>query len=73
MKIDKILACSLLWARGALPQSMPTDYDGALKTLGKQRDYKDSVLKINIPLNDLEVTIDGIATPTPLASEDGSR
>jgi hypothetical protein len=36
-----------------------------LKTLGKQGDFKDGVLKINIPRNDLKITIDGIATPTP--------
>jgi len=35
------------------------------KTLGKQGDFKDNVLKVNIPRNDLKVTIDGIATPTP--------
>jgi hypothetical protein len=44
---------------------MPADYDGVLKTLGKQGDFKDGVLKINIPRNDLKVTIDGAATPTP--------
>jgi hypothetical protein len=49
----------------AIAQSIPADYDGALKTLGKQGDFKDSVLKINIPRSDLKVTIDGIATPTP--------
>src|SRR5207249_11905039 len=31
----------------------------------KKGDYKSSVLKINIPRNDLKVTIDGAATPTP--------
>src|SRR5207249_5065506 len=31
----------------------------------KKGDYKSSVLKINIPRNDLKVTIDGVATPTP--------
>src|SRR5260370_2786665 len=36
-----------------------------MKTLGKQGDFKDQVLKINIPGNDLKVNIDGIATPTP--------
>lgn len=46
-------------------QQMPAEYDQAMKTLGKQGDFKDSVLKINIPRNDLQVTIDGIATPTP--------
>jgi hypothetical protein len=44
---------------------MPADYDAVLKTLGKQGDYKSNVLKANIPRNDLKVTIDGIATPTP--------
>src|SRR5579864_4760883 len=48
-----------------LAQNMPADYDSVLKTLGKQGDFKDSVLKINIPRSDLKVTIDGIATPTP--------
>src|SRR5258706_4452693 len=46
-------------------QDMPADYAGVLKTLGKQGDYKSNVLKVNIPRNDLKVTIDGIATPTP--------
>lgn len=45
-------------------QSMPADYDGVLKSLGRQGDYKDNVLKVNIPRNDVKVTIDGIATPT---------
>jgi Domain of Unknown Function (DUF1259) len=65
MKIGKLLACLLVGACGALAQSMPADYDGVLKALGKQGDFKDGVLKINIPRNDLKVTIDGIATPTP--------
>jgi hypothetical protein len=46
-------------------QQVPAEYDQAMKTLGKQGDFKDGVLKINIPRNDLKVTIDGIATPTP--------
>jgi hypothetical protein len=65
MTTYKLIACSLLWACGALAQSMPGDYDGVLKTLGKQGDLKDKVLKINIPRSDLKVTIEGIATPTP--------
>ena len=49
----------------AAGQAMPADYDAVLKALAKQGDFKDNVLKINIPRNDLKVTIDGIATPTP--------
>src|SRR5438067_8534248 len=52
-------------AAAAAAQSMPADYDAVLKTLGKQGDYKGGVLKVNVPRNDLKVTIDGITTPTP--------
>jgi len=36
-----------------------------MTTLDKKGDYKASVLKINIPRNDLKVVVDGIPTPTP--------
>src|SRR6266478_4841781 len=65
MKITRLTACSFLLACAVVAQNMPADYDGVLKTLGKQGDFKEGVLKINIPRNDLKVTIDGIATPTP--------
>ncbi len=55
----------LIFAAGAFAQNMPADYSGVLKTLGKQGDFKANVLKVNIPRNDLKVTVDGIATPTP--------
>jgi hypothetical protein len=44
---------------------VPQEYQQVLTTLGKQGDFKDGVLKLNIPRNDLKVIIDGIATPTP--------
>jgi hypothetical protein len=65
MKTERLIAGSLLWVCAALAQTVPADYDGVFKTLGKQGDFKDGVLKVNIPRNDLKVTIDGIATPTP--------
>ena len=46
-------------------QTMPADYAAVLTTLGRQGDFKDGVLKVNIPRNDLKVVVDGIATPTP--------
>ena len=49
----------------AQEKDMPAEYQGVLKALDKKGDYKDNVLKVNIPRNDLKVTIDGIATPTP--------
>jgi len=65
MKITRLIACALLLACAVVAQNMPADYDGVLKTLDKKGDFKDGVLKVNIPRNDLKVTIDGIATPTP--------
>src|SRR5207253_9819399 len=65
MKRGRSFGLLVLSACLASAQSMPADYDRVLKTLGKQGDYKANVLKINIPRNDLKVTIDGIATPTP--------
>src|SRR5437660_5368013 len=48
----------------ARAQEMPTEYAEVLKGLGKQGDFKASVLKINIPRKDLTVIVDGVATPT---------
>ena len=45
--------------------AMPADYQAVLTALGKQGDFKDNVLRVNIPRNDLKVSIDGVATPTP--------
>ncbi len=44
---------------------MPAEYAAVLKTLARQGDYKDGVLRVNIPRNDLNVSVDGVATPTP--------
>src|SRR5512138_1611333 len=66
IKFTLLLAASLLAiAHPLCAQDMPADYAGVLKTLNRQGDYKDNVLKVNIPRNDLKVSIDGIATPTP--------
>src|SRR5712675_818097 len=63
--MKRLITVGVLAAAVATAQSMPADYDAVLKTLGKQGDFKESVLKINIPRNDVKVTIDGISTPTP--------
>jgi hypothetical protein len=65
MKAIHALSSALLVAGLCMAQTMPADYDGVLKSLGKQGDFKDNTLKVNIPRNDLKVTIDGISTPTP--------
>ncbi len=58
--------CVLATCALAVPaQEMPKDYQDVLAELGKKGDYKDNVLKINIPRNDLTVSVDGVAMPTP--------
>ena len=49
----------------AQAQETPKDYQEVLKFLGRNGDYKDKVLKVNVPRNDLKVSIAGVATPTP--------
>jgi hypothetical protein len=49
-------------ARG---QDIPAEYQQVLTTLGKQGDFKANVLKVNIPRNDLNVTVANVKTPTP--------
>ncbi len=44
---------------------MPAEYKDVLTALGKQGDYKANVLKVNIPRNDLSVTVANVKTPTP--------
>ena len=62
--MKRVISILLLSTPALFAQSMPADYASALKTLGKQGDYQANVLKINIPRNDLKVSIDGIPTPT---------
>ena len=56
---------SLCFASGANPQDTPTEYQQVLTALGKQGDYKAGVLKVNIPRNDISVTVANVKTPTP--------
>lgn len=51
-------------AAPAVGQDIPAEYQDALKTLGRQGDYSANVLKVNIPRNDLSVTVAGMRTPT---------
>ena len=65
LTVQFALLLVLAGLRPGFAQDMPADYAAALKTLARQGDYKDNVLKVNIPRNDLKVSVDGIATPTP--------
>ncbi|MBI3671016.1 MAG: DUF1259 domain-containing protein [Acidobacteria bacterium] len=59
-----LLLAPSLWTR-TRAEEMPGDYQEALNLLGQQGDYKAGVLKVNVPRNDLQVIVAGVATPTP--------
>jgi hypothetical protein len=48
----------------ASAQTMPAEYQQVLTTLGKQGDFNANVLKVNIPRNDVAVTVANVRTPT---------
>jgi hypothetical protein len=60
-----LLALALLASPAAYAQDMPAEYKSVLTTLGRTGDFKDGVLKVNIPRNDLKVSIARRSAPTP--------
>ena len=65
MRTFLFLLASFVLVEPVMAQEMPPEYAAVLKTLSRQGDYKDGVLKVNIPRNDVNVSVDGVATPTP--------
>lgn len=64
-KISIAMAIVVLTSGMAAAQEMPAEYKSLLDGLARSGDFKDGVLKVNIPRNDLKVTVAGVATPTP--------
>jgi hypothetical protein len=62
--IPLLAAAALTLSVNVQAQDVPAEYQQVLSTLGKQGDFKDNVLKVNIPRNDVKVTVAGIPTPT---------
>jgi hypothetical protein len=63
-----LIACATLtvsFGSLATAQDVPAEYQQVLTALGKQGDYKANVLKVNIPRNDITVTVANVKTPTP--------
>jgi len=62
-----LILCTCLVSSGtcAVAQEVPADYQEVLKSLDRKGDFKTGVLKVNIPRNDLKMTIQGFSTPTP--------
>jgi Domain of Unknown Function (DUF1259) len=67
--MKRFVVCALLSlttsAALARAQDMPPAYKAVPDTLGKTGDFKDRVLKVNIPRNDLSITVANVKTPTP--------
>jgi hypothetical protein len=55
----------LIVSATAEAQEVPSEYRQVLTMLGKTGDFKANVLKLNIPRNDLSVTVANVKTPTP--------
>ena len=55
----------LMFGSTTFAQEMPADYQEVLKSLDRKGDFKAGVLRVNIPRNDLKMTIQGFPTPTP--------
>jgi hypothetical protein len=61
-----VVGClGIVMTRPAAAQEMPPEYQAVLKTLAKGGDFKEGVLKVNIPRSDVRVTIGGRPAPTP--------
>src|SRR4029450_7726202 len=60
-----VVLLSMIGAWPASAQETPAPYKEVLTFLGKSGDFKDNVLKVNIPRNDVTVSVAGVATPTP--------
>jgi hypothetical protein len=58
-------ALALQLASVARAQDIPAEYQQVLTMLGKPGDFKANVLKVNIPRNDVTVTVANVKTPTP--------
>src|SRR5438132_13980038 len=64
-RIPLVVFMALLCAVPAIAQDMPADYKQIVDLLGKTADFKDGTLKVNIPRNDVSVTVANVKTPTP--------
>src|SRR5215217_4208865 len=63
--VGTLFAAAVCAPTAARAQDVPAEYQQVLSTLGKPGDFKDNVLKVNIPRNDVKVTVAGVPTPTP--------
>jgi hypothetical protein len=60
-----LLTLGLAGQAAPTPTPIPPEYQPVLTLLNRQGDFADNVFRINIPRNDLKVTVAGVPTPTP--------
>ena len=66
VSLSSLVLLSVIWVGKPLrAQEIPGEYQPVLKITGKSGDYKANVLKVNVPRNDLHVTVNKLALPTP--------
>jgi hypothetical protein len=63
--VSTVAVLTAVFSGAVAAQEMPAEYKSALSALNKPGDFKDGVLKVNIPRNDLKVTIRQRPAPTP--------
>jgi hypothetical protein len=65
IRLVLVLASLSLAVPAGSAEDVPAEYTAVLTALNKKGDFKDGVLKVNIPRSDLRVTIGGRTAPTP--------
>jgi len=66
VSLSSLLLLSVIWVGKPLrAQEIPGEYQPVLTITGKSGDYKANVLKVNVARNDLHVTANKLALPTP--------
>ena len=60
-----LAALCLIGPALASAQAVPADYQPVLAYLNRTGDFAAGVLKVNIPRNDVQVSVAGVRTPTP--------
>jgi hypothetical protein len=66
VSLSSLVLLSVIWVGKPLrAQEIPGEYQPVLTITGKSGDYKANVLKVNVARNDLHVTANKLALPTP--------
>jgi hypothetical protein len=66
VSLSSLVLLIVIWAGKPMDaQEIPGEYQSVLTITDKSGDYKANVLKVNVPRNDIRVTVNKVALPTP--------